>query len=155
MGEGKRIWRLSFVPPVPLRYYQNSKYDEPGTTRLMASHFVKITDTRSLDEIAARSKEQPVVLFKHSLTCPISAAAYDEMSAFDGEVNLIEVQRNRELSREIENRLGVVHESPQIIVLWRGQVVWNASHFRITAAAVAQALKTECRQPAVTQELHD
>jgi bacillithiol system protein YtxJ len=107
----------------------------------MENHFVKITDLRSFEEIAMRSKERPVVIFKHSLTCPISAAAYDQMLAFEGEVALLEVQRSRELSREIEDRLGVVHESPQIIVLRNGQVVWNASHFRITANAVAAAVR--------------
>jgi monothiol bacilliredoxin len=107
----------------------------------MENHFVKLTDLASFEEIAMRSKERPIVIFKHSLTCPISAAAYDRMLAFDGEVALLEVQRSRELSREIEDRLGVVHESPQIIVLRNGQVVWNASHFRITADAVAAAVR--------------
>ena len=107
----------------------------------MENHFVKLTDLGSFEEIAIRSKERPVVIFKHSLTCPISAAAYDRMLAFEGEVQLLEVQRSRELSREIEDRLGVVHESPQIIVLRNGQVVWNASHFRITADAVAAAIR--------------
>jgi bacillithiol system protein YtxJ len=41
----------------------------------MENHFIKITDTKSLEELAVRSKEQPVVIFKHSLTCPISAGA--------------------------------------------------------------------------------
>lgn len=107
----------------------------------MENHFVKITDSGSFEQIALRSKERPVVIFKHSLTCPISAAAYDQMCAFDGEVALLEVQRSRELSREIEDRLGVVHESPQIIILRHGHVVWNASHFRITADAVAAAVR--------------
>jgi hypothetical protein len=35
----------------------------------------------------------------------------------------------------------VMHESPQVIVLRNGQVVWNASHFRITADAVAEAVR--------------
>jgi bacillithiol system protein YtxJ len=107
----------------------------------MKNHFVRITDTKAFEEIANRSKERPVVIFKHSLTCPISGAAYDQMAAFEGEVALIEVQRARELSTEIENRLGVAHESPQVIVLRNGQVVWNASHFKITAAAVAAAVR--------------
>ena len=107
----------------------------------MENHFVKITDFRSFEEIAVRSKERTIVIFKHSLTCPISAAAYDQMCEFKGEVALLEVQRSRELSREIEDRLGVVHESPQIIVLRNGQVVWNASHFKITTAAVAAAVR--------------
>src|SRR6266850_6730293 len=107
----------------------------------MQNHFVRITDTKAFEQIASRSRERPVVIFKHSLTCPISAAAYDQMAAFEGEVALIEVQRARELSTEIENRLGVAHESPQVIVLRNGQVVWNASHFRITVAAVAAAVR--------------
>ena len=107
----------------------------------MENRFVKVTDTKSLDELADRSKERPVVIFKHSLTCPISAAAYDQMAEFDGEVALVEVQRARDLSGEIENRLGVTHESPQVIILRNGQVAWNASHFKITADAVAEAVR--------------
>ena len=106
----------------------------------MGNHFVKITDTEAFDAMAEQSKEKPIVIFKHSLTCPISSAAYSQMEAFEGEVALIEVQRARALSSEIESRLGVAHESPQVIVLRKGQVVWNASHFSITAAAVTDAV---------------
>ena len=107
----------------------------------MKNSFLKITDTKSLEEMADRSRERPIVIFKHSLTCPISAGAYQQMVEFEGEVVLVEVQRARALSMEIESRLGVMHESPQVIVLRNGQVVWNASHFRITAAAVAEAVR--------------
>ncbi|HAF16397.1 MAG TPA: bacillithiol system redox-active protein YtxJ [Blastocatellia bacterium] len=107
----------------------------------MEKLFVRITDKQSFEELAARSRERPIVIFKHSLTCPISSAAYDEMAQFDGEVALIEVQRARELSTEIENRLGVAHESPQVIVLRNGQVFWKASHFKVTADAVTNAVK--------------
>jgi bacillithiol system protein YtxJ len=107
----------------------------------MKNHFVKVTDTNEFEELAARSKEQPVVIFKHSLTCPISAAAYDQMEEFAGEVALVEVQRARELSAEIENRLGINHESPQVIVIRNGQVVWDASHFKITAESVTAAVR--------------
>ncbi len=114
----------------------------------MENHFVKVTDTQAFDELADRSEERPVVIFKHSLTCPISATAYEQMAEFDGEVALVEVQRARELSAEIESRLGVAHESPQAIVLHHGQVVWKASHFKITADAVAEAVRaaSESRQ---------
>ena len=107
----------------------------------MGNRFVKITETVSFEELTDRSKDRPIVIFKHSLTCPISSAAYDRMEAFDGEVALVEVQRARPLSAEIENRLGVAHESPQVIVLSNGQVVWSASHFGITAEAVAVAVR--------------
>jgi len=106
----------------------------------MANHFVRIKDTESLEELTARANGRPLVIFKHSLTCPVSAAAYEQMTRVDGEVALIEVQVARALSREIEGRLGVPHESPQVIILKNGQVVWNASHFKITADAVTKAV---------------
>lgn len=112
----------------------------------MENHFVRITDTKSFEDLASRSKERTVVVFKHSLTCPISAAAYEQMTKLEGEVALIEVQCARELSTEIENRLGVAHESPQVIVLRNGTVVWNASHFDITAGAVAEAMREAEKQ---------
>ena len=107
----------------------------------MANDFVRITDAKAMDELVDGSKERPIVIFKHSLTCPISAAAYDQMEAFEGSVSLVEVQKARELSNEIENRLGLTHASPQVIVLRNGQVVWNASHFNINAEAVAEAVR--------------
>jgi len=106
----------------------------------MENHFVRITATASLYELAEQSKERAVVVFKHSLTCPISARAYAEMAEFPGEVALIEVQQARELSTEFARRLGVAHESPQVIVLRDGKVIWSASHFDITADAVAEAV---------------
>jgi len=107
----------------------------------MGSHFVRIIDNEAFEELNERSRERPMVIFKHSLTCPISSAAYEQMTRFDGEVTLIEVQVARQLSNEIEIKLGVRHESPQVIILNKGQVAWNASHFKITAEAVADAVR--------------
>ena len=103
--------------------------------------FARIGESQALESLIERSNQSPVVIFKHSLTCPISAAAYDQMTGFEGEVALLEVQRARELSNEIENRFKITHESPQVIVLSRGKPVWNASHFNITSAAVAAAVR--------------
>jgi len=102
---------------------------------------VKIKDVESFEELASRSQNAPVVVFKHSTTCPISAAAYNEMSRFEGEVALVEVQRARSLSKEIEQRTGVPHESPQVLVLRKGKVVWEASHWKVKANAVQEAVK--------------
>ena len=103
-------------------------------------NLVRVIDPNALDDLVERSRHQPVVIFKHSITCPLSALAYRQMSKFDGEVTLVEVQRARELAREIENRTGITHQSPQVLVLRNGQVVWNASHLQITAGAVARAV---------------
>jgi bacillithiol system protein YtxJ len=107
----------------------------------MDNHFLKVTDEALLEDLVARSGKEPVIIFKHSTTCSISASAYQEMKKVNGAVNLIEVQSAPEVSREIEKRTGLRHESPQVIVLRNGKPVWNASHWRINADAVESAVR--------------
>src|SRR5260370_40958592 len=47
--------------------------------------------------------------------------------------------RDTDISRKLEERTGIRHESPQLLVLRSGRVVWSASHFAITRGAVTQA----------------
>ncbi|MDT5060256.1 MAG: hypothetical protein QOH63_715 [Acidobacteriota bacterium] len=108
----------------------------------MGNQFTQITDTADLDQLVERSRKTPVILFKHSTTCPISSAAYKQMSKVAAaEVSLVVVQSARDVSKEIASRTGIEHESPQAIVLRNGEPVWSASHFDITASAVEQAVR--------------
>lgn len=108
---------------------------------MMETQFTPINDKSTLDQLLARSHNAPVIVFKHSTTCPISASAYRQMSQVEGDVSLVVVQRARDVSNEIEARTGVRHESPQAIVLRNGEAVWNASHFNITSDAVEKAVR--------------
>lgn len=103
--------------------------------------FQTIVDTGALDSLMDNSNERPVVVFKHSLACPISALAYREMQKLEREVVLVEVQNARQLSRELADRSGIRHESPQVIVFRNGKAVWNASHYDVKAQAVSRALE--------------
>lgn len=107
----------------------------------MKNQFSPVSDSAELGSLFALSHERPVLLFKHSLTCPISSAAYQEMSNLEDEVSLIVVQRAREVSREVESLTGIRHESPQAIILRNGKPVWNASHWRIKRSAVEEAMR--------------
>jgi bacillithiol system protein YtxJ len=84
----------------------------------------------------------PAWILKHSNTCPTSAAALDEVEAYltahPGEpAGMVVVQTDRPLSNWIATRLARVHQSPQLFLVHRGQVVWAVSHWSITAAAMA------------------
>jgi bacillithiol system protein YtxJ len=103
--------------------------------------FVPVTDTPQLEELFRLSQSQPVILFKHSTTCPISAAAYQQMQNLENDVSLIVVQTARAVSREVEDRTSIRHESPQAIILRDGRAVWHASHWNITADAVESAVR--------------
>ncbi len=107
----------------------------------MKSPFTSISDKRDWEDLLARSRKEPVIVFKHSATCPVSAAAYAEMSRLESGVSLLIVQQARELSREIEEQTGVQHESPQAIILRNGEAVWNASHWSIKADTVESAFR--------------
>jgi bacillithiol system protein YtxJ len=101
--------------------------------------FATITDVSGLEEAIAQSHTGTVILFNHDPYCPISAAAFDEMRGATGDVRLIDVSRLLDVTRELAQRTGVRHESPQVIVLRDGEATWSASHFRITADVVARA----------------
>jgi bacillithiol system protein YtxJ len=105
------------------------------------ARFIAIADANALEELFELSHNRPVVLFKHSSTCPVSSTAYQEMSQYGGDISLLVVQRARELSRAVESRTGVRHESPQAIVLRNGQAVWTASHWKVRADAVERAVR--------------
>ncbi|MBD0326257.1 MAG: bacillithiol system redox-active protein YtxJ [Pyrinomonadaceae bacterium] len=107
------------------------------------TQFKDVTDAKALEELFALSHSQPVVLFKHSVTCPISTAAYQQMSRCGGSVSLIIVQSARDISRRIETKTGVRHESPQAIILRNGQAAWSASHWNVTTDAVKNALSQQ------------
>ena len=101
-----------------------------------------------LNQTLEESKDHPVLFFKHSNACPISSRAFNEFRAYlqnpDPEVSyhLVVVQTARQVSDEIESRLQVLHESPQAILVRDGREIWNASHFAITASALAETIKT-------------
>lgn len=89
------------------------------------------------------------LLFKHSTTCPISAAAFAEYEHFaaahpEFPTGWIEVVAQRPLARAVSERTGVRHESPQALLLAAGRVRWSASHSAITAAS----LHATCTAPA-------
>lgn len=106
----------------------------------MKARFNEITSVEQLDEIFAQSNEKPVALFKHSLTCPISAGVYHEVSTADADLHLVIMQKSRGVSDEIARRTGIRHESPQAIVLKGGKPVYHASHYDVTAADIEETL---------------
>ncbi len=103
-------------------------------------------DVKSLDAAIAESRERPVLLFKHSRYCGVSCEALDELQSHiesargNASYKMITVQTHRPVSDAVAQRLGLRHETPQAILLRDGQIVWNASHFRITATHLDNAL---------------
>lgn len=107
----------------------------------MMANFISIEDNTALDRFLAESNGGPVVILKHSNACPVSSRAYGEMSSFEGLVGLITVQEARDVSNEIVRRTGIPHETPQLLILRNGEVVFSASHFQVKAATASEEIK--------------
>ncbi len=102
--------------------------------------FRNVAGMAELDAWFERSREGDVVLFLHDYWCPISSRAYDEMALVEGNIALIDVAEQRELTAAIAARTGVKHESPQVLILRGGRARWEASHGSITGEAVGAAI---------------
>jgi bacillithiol system protein YtxJ len=119
-----------------------------------------LTTLAELDTALAGSASRPILIFKHSTTCGPSAMALEEIEEIEALVSedglpvdlfIVTVQAARAVSNEIENRLRVRHESPQVLLISNGQVVWRASHFRVTASAITIALRQHVPQPQLSR----
>lgn len=101
----------------------------------------------ALAEIVADRSDAIFVLFKHSTRCGVSGTILHrlirEWPFQAGEVNFyyLDLIRYRDISNAIAQQLQVQHESPQIIVLKNGQVVFDASHYQIDAEVLKEKIR--------------
>jgi bacillithiol system protein YtxJ len=102
-------------------------------------------------DVASALAQPLAVVYKHSPICPTSGMAYEEMRSLhelhrDVPFYLVDVVHARPVSRYIAERVGVVHASPQAIILRAGVPAWHGSHFDLRAEVMArrlEALKAE------------
>jgi bacillithiol system protein YtxJ len=97
-------------------------------------------------DVVTALAEPLAVVYKHSPICPTSSMAYEEIRSLrrlhgDVPVYLVDVVNSRPLSRYIAERVGVVHASPQAIILQAGVPAWHGSHFDLRADAMARRLE--------------
>lgn|GEM_PF-257545 len=104
------------------------------------SENVELASLTDLESLFTSSEQSQKLLFLHDPWCPISGAAAREVSELDGVVHLIDVSKRHDLSRAVESRTGVRHESPQFFVISGGRQIWNASHYDIQADDIRELL---------------
>lgn len=118
----------------------------------MNNNYGMITNIDTLKNYVSSSHTLPILVLKHSTSCPISANAHKEFNAYLNEVALSEEENGKFkplLIRVIEERpvslfladlVGVEHQSPQILLIKDGQCVFTASHWKITKASLGAAV---------------
>jgi len=109
--------------------------------------WTEILSVEQLHEVIGTTHEKPVLLFKHSTRCAISSMS---LNSFEREwtsgnelsgIYFVDLLRNRDVSNEIAVVTGVMHQSPQVIVLKGSEVIYDASHSSIEASRIDSILK--------------
>lgn len=100
----------------------------------------------SFDILEECKKQEEAILFKHSLTCGVSANALNRFEDFmkdhpDFPCYILFVQNSREISNLIANESGIPHQSPQALYFEAGEIVKNESHGRITKELLEEWIK--------------
>lgn len=105
-------------------------------------NWIPLHSKEQVETILTNSASKPCVIFKHSTRCSISSMALSRLESGwkfeDVDAYFLDLIANRELSNFVASRLGVHHESPQLIFIKNGEVQFDASHLDITIEEIAE-----------------
>ncbi len=108
----------------------------------MDTNWKQLEHPEQLEEIKEMSKSKPVAIFKHSIRCGVSSMVKSQL---EREWNLspeevtfyyLDLITYRPISNQIEKDFDVVHQSPQLILIKNGEVVYHDSHYSISVDQV-------------------
>lgn len=99
-----------------------------------------------LESIIQESFNNPVAIFKHSTRCSISSVAKMRLSSswdFDDDLPIyyLDLLSYRELSNLVAQNFNIEHQSPQLIVLKKGESIYSDSHLSISVNDIKEALE--------------
>ncbi|AWW30578.1 bacillithiol system redox-active protein YtxJ [Echinicola strongylocentroti] len=97
-----------------------------------------IDHLEQINKIKEESKNQPVLIFKHSTSCSISGMAWNRLQRNwqEGDFEkvspyVLDLLSYRDISNAIAQEFAVDHESPQVILLKDGMAFYDTSHMGI------------------------
>lgn len=94
-----------------------------------------LTESKQLEEIIVNSSIKYQAIFKHSTRCGVSSGVLRqfERQENNGSIDFyfLDILSHRTISNEIATSYGIIHESPQLIVIKNGQVAAHGSHYDI------------------------
>ncbi|WP_324674706.1 bacillithiol system redox-active protein YtxJ [Hymenobacter sp. GOD-10R] len=106
-----------------------------------------LTQAEQLTDIVRESHEQPVLIFKHSTSCSISAAAksklerqWNDAGLENAKIYYLDLLRYRPISTQVAEQFGVRHESPQLLLIQDGECRYDASHMGIRLSDVKSSI---------------
>lgn len=107
--------------------------------------WIDLTNEEQLREAIVHSTDKPVLFFKHSTRCSISSMAltrFEEKWNTENncDIYFLDLLQFRSLSNLMAELTKVEHQSPQVIVLHGGEVIYTDTHSSINAKAIEEVL---------------
>lgn len=107
-----------------------------------------LTHLEELQSLQQESQQTPIIIFKHSTRCSVSKTVLSriERQWNDTEMETVkayylDLLSFREISNQIAARFNVEHESPQILIIRNGNVIFHCSHLGIDYDSIKAAIK--------------
>ena len=109
-------------------------------------NWLALTDKAQLQDIIKISIAKPVLIFKHSTRCGISRMV---LKNFESDYDIPETEIDmyfldlleyRILSNDISEKFKVAHQSPQVLVIKKGEVIYHDSHDSITVETTKEVI---------------
>jgi len=97
-----------------------------------------LNSVEQLQSIKESSKQNPVLIFKHSTRCSISRAALDRLQRNWKQEEMksvkpfyLDLLEHPDVSGQVALDFAVEHESPQVLLIRDGKAVYDRSHLEI------------------------
>jgi bacillithiol system protein YtxJ len=95
-------------------------------------NWINLIDEPQLNSIKELSKQRPQLIFKHSTRCHISTMVKTRLERTEQpggiDFHYLDLIQYRQLSGKIAEDFGIMHESPQILLIKNGACIYDESH---------------------------
>lgn len=109
-------------------------------------NWINFTESHQIQEIIELSKQEPVLIFKHSTRCSISSTSLNRLERAwnleHAKAYYLDLIAFRPISNSIAEVFGVEHQSPQILIIKDGKCVYTESHWDIAFDTIQPYLTT-------------
>ncbi len=129
-----------------MSYFKNLFKSENKEEVKSHVQWIPLTSIQQLDSIKKESKNETVLIFKHSTRCGISRMVIKQFEKkFDESMNSVKVYyldllSYRDVSDEVGYTFQVMHQSPQLLIIKNEIAVAHTSHYDITVMDFKQYL---------------
>jgi bacillithiol system protein YtxJ len=116
-------------------FTKSTKNNEHNSSSIKWTQLLTI---EQLELIKNNSFNNPIVIFKHSTRCSVSSMALSRLErnwnttkTGNLEMYFLDLISYRSVSNAIAEKFSVRHESPQLLLIKNGEVIYHASHNEI------------------------